>query len=196
MEYRYTPLEFETRDDGGGPVIEGYFAVFNAVTTLWPGATESIAPGAFDGSADGDVRALYNHNADCVLGRTTAGTLELRQDSHGLWGRIHVNREDAAAMDVYRRIQRGDVSGASFGFDIRDEEEEVRADGSIHWTIRKADPLWEVSPCTFPQYGQTDVSARSRRADEIHRRQLSAWKARMKEGLKNGTKGADASKED
>ena len=87
MEHRYIPLErMETRADENGELyLEGYFAVFNAVYELWPGATESIAPGAFDDSVSDDVRALYNHNIDIVLGRTSAGTMEIRQDSHGLF---------------------------------------------------------------------------------------------------------------
>lgn len=87
MEHRYLPMEnMTTREEGDDLYLEGYFAVFNGVYELWPGATESIAPGAFDDSVGDDVRALFNHNTDLVLGRTSAGTLELRQDAHGLWG--------------------------------------------------------------------------------------------------------------
>ena len=34
-----------TREEGDELYLEGYFAVFNGVYELWPGATESIAPG-------------------------------------------------------------------------------------------------------------------------------------------------------
>ncbi len=80
--------------------------MFNSIYELWAGATESIAPGAFDDSVSDDVRALYNHNTDIVLGRTSAGTMEIRQDSHGLWGRIRINRSDTDAMNAYARIAR------------------------------------------------------------------------------------------
>ena len=86
MEHRYIPFEkMETREEGEGLFLEGYFAVFNSIYELWAGATESIAPGAFDDSVSDDVRALYNHNTDIVLGRTSAGTMEIRvmgKDSH------------------------------------------------------------------------------------------------------------------
>ena len=96
MEHRFIPMDkMETREENGDLYLEGYFSVFNAIYDLWPGATESIAPGAFDESVTDDVRCLYNHNSDLVLGRTAARTLELRQDSRGLWGRVQINREEA-----------------------------------------------------------------------------------------------------
>lgn len=156
MEHRYIPMDrMEVREDGGDLYIEGYFAVFNSVYELWPGATESIAPGAFDDSVSDDVRALYNHNTDLVLGRTSAGTMEIKQDSRGLWGRIRINRDDSDAMNAYARIQRGDITGCSFGFDIADQETEYREDGTVHWTIKRVSPLYEISPCTFPAYQDT-----------------------------------------
>ena len=187
MEHRYIPLErMETRADENGELyLEGYFAVFNAVYELWPGATESIAPGAFDDSVSDDVRALYNHNIDIVLGRTSAGTMEIRQDSHGLWGRVKINRDDSDAMNAYARIQRGDITGCSFGFDIAAQETDYRDDGTVHWTITRVSPLYEISPCTFPAYADTSVTARRRDFDEIQRRRREKWKTDMLEKLKN-----------
>lgn len=187
MEHRYIPLErMETRADENGELyLEGYFAVFNAVYELWPGATESIAPGAFDDSVSDDVRALYNHNIDIVLGRTSAGTMEIRQDSHGLWGRVKINRDDSDAMNAYARIQRGDITGCSFGFDIAAQEADYRDDGTVHWTITRVSPLYEISPCTFPAYADTSVTARRRDFDEIQRRRREKWKTDMLEKLKN-----------
>ena len=151
MEHRYLPMEnMTTREEGDELYLEGYFAVFNGVYELWPGATESIAPGAFDDSVGDDVRALFNHNTDLVLGRTSAGTLELRQDAHGLWGRVKINREDTDAMNAYRRIARGDITGCSFGFDVAAQETDYRDDGTVHWTLTRISPLYEVSPCTSP----------------------------------------------
>ena len=147
MEHRYIPFEkMETREEGEGLFLEGYFAVFNSIYELWAGATESIAPGAFDDSVSDDVRALYNHNTDIVLGRTSAGTMEIRQDNHGLWGRIRINRSDTDAMNAYARIARGDITGCSFGFDIAAQETDYRDDGSVHWTITKVSPLYEIPP--------------------------------------------------
>jgi HK97 family phage prohead protease len=176
--------KMEAREDGGDLYIEGYFAVFNSVYELWPGATESIAPGAFDDSVSDDVRALYNHNTDLVLGRTSAGTMEIKQDSRGLWGRIRINRDDSDAMNAYARIRRGDITGCSFGFDIADQETEYREDGTVHWTIKRVSPLYEISPCTFPAYQDTTVSARKHDLEEVKRKRTKLWKRAMFEKLK------------
>lgn len=186
MEHRYIPMDkMETREENGDLYLEGYFAVFNAVYELWPGATESIAPGAFDESVSDDVRCLYNHNTDLVLGRTTARTLELQQDSRGLFGRVKINREDTEAMNAYARIQRGDITGCSFGFHIAEQETEYREDGTVHWTITKVKPLYEVSPCTFPAYEEASVSARRRDLDELKRKRSEVWKAKALARLTN-----------
>lgn len=198
MEHRYLPMDkMETREDDDGDLyLEGYFAVFNRNYEIFPGATESIAPGAFDGSIGDDIRALYNHNSDIVLGRTSSGTMEIRQDGHGLWGRVKINREDSDAMNAYRRIQRGDITGCSFGFDIEAQEADYRDDGTVHWTITKISPLYEISPCTFPAYTDTVVVARKRDLDEIRRKKIEARKIRLLAKLKgdkrDGTENPDA----
>lgn len=174
--------EFQTREDGGELTIEGYFAVFNSNYEIWEGASESIAPGAFDSSISGDIRALTNHDTTLVLGRTKANTLELKTDSHGLWGRVRINPNDSEAMNTYERVKRGDVDQCSIGFLIRSQETDFREDGSIHWTITDVE-LFEVSVCTFPAYEETSVSARRKDADEIRSRQLEAWKLQMKDRL-------------
>lgn len=185
MDHRYLNMEnVQTREDGEDIFIEGYFAVFNSTYELWPGATESIAPGAFDDSVNDDVRALYNHNTDIVLGRTSAGTMEIRQDSHGLWGRIRVNRNDGDAMNAYARIARKDITGCSFGFDIAAQETDYREDGTVHWTIKKVSPLYEISPCTFPAYQETVVSARKKDLEDIEAKKREVWRETMKRRLK------------
>ncbi len=82
-QIRTISSEFNTRDDGGNLSIEGYFAVFGSVYEIAPGLSESIAPGAFDNTLSGDIRALINHDTTLVLGRTKAGTLNLRTDNRG-----------------------------------------------------------------------------------------------------------------
>lgn len=180
--------EFKTREDGEEMVIEGYFAVFNSNYEMWEGASESIAPGAFTSSIGGDIRGLTNHDTTLVLGRTKAHTLELKEDTHGLWGRITINPKDSDAVNTYERVKRGDVDQCSIGFMIRSEETDFRDDGSIHWTITDVE-LFEVSVCTFPAYEETGVSARHRAADELKKRASEAWKLQMKERLsKKSTK--------
>ena len=178
---------FKTRDDDGNPIIEGYFAVFNTQTELWEGAFEQIAPTAFDNSISGDVRALINHETTLVIGRTTNGTLELKVDSRGLWGRIRINPKDSDAMNIHARVERGDVNQCSFGFYPVREETELLSDGSIKWTLTEVE-LFEVSCCTFPAYKETSIQARQRDAAAIQERKLDAWKLRMKERFNKSTK--------
>ena len=178
--------EFTTREDSGDMIIEGYFAVFNSNYEMWDGASESIAPGAFDSSIGGDIRALTNHDTTLVLGRTKVSTLELKTDSHGLWGRIRVNPKDSDAVNTYQRVNRGDVDQCSIGFQILSEETDFRADGSVHWTITDVE-LFEVSVCTFPAYEETSVSARHRDAEELKKRATEAWRLRMKDRLTKKT---------
>lgn len=182
-QVRAIPSAFTTREDGGAAIIEGYFAVFNSNYEIAPGMTESIAPGAFSSSISGDIRALVNHDSTLVLGRTKAHTLELREDEHGLWGRVTVNPNDRDAMNLYERVKRGDVDGCSFGFELKSQDTDIREDGSVHWTIKDL-TLYEVSCCTFPAYEATNISARTRERDDIRSRELEAWRTSMKERIK------------
>lgn len=181
---RTIQTELQTREEESEPIIEGYFAVFNSDYDMGWDMHESIMPGAFSNTISDDVRALINHNSTLVLGRTTAHTLELREDSHGLWGRIRINTKDTDAMNLYERVRRGDVNQCSFGFDIISEETEFRDDDSVHFRITEV-KLYEVSPCTFPAYEETSVSARNREThEELLKRSINARKQRMLKKLK------------
>ncbi len=178
--------EFRAAESDGKKYIEGYFSVFGGVYELWPGATESIDPHAFDEALGDDIRALIDHETRLVLGRNKAGTLELRIDSHGLWGKIEINESDTDALNLYARVQRGDVSQCSFGFDILSEETDISDNGKVHWTIKKV-KLYEVSCVTFPAYQDTSISARKSQYDQIKKRQMDAWRTTMKARIKHGT---------
>ena len=184
---RSIPMKFETRDAEDGKHISGYFSVFNTTYNIAPGLSESIASGAFTRTLteQPDVRALINHDTTLVLGRTKAGTLTLSEDDHGLFGDILINPKDQDAMNAWERVNRGDVDQCSFGFEIVSEETDFRENGDVHWTIKDVN-LFEVSVCTFPAYEETNVTARSRDAEEIRKKQLEAWKIRMKEELNHG----------
>ena len=179
---RSLPTQFRAAEDNREKYIEGYFATFGGVYELWPGATESIDPHAFDGALADDIRALIDHETRLVLGRNKAGTLELKVDERGLWGKVKVNQSDSDAMNLYARVERGDVDQCSFGFDILEEETEWRDDGSIHWTIKKV-KLYEVSAVTFAAYEDTSIAARKKDYDQIKSRQLQAWRTKTKERI-------------
>ena len=182
-QLRAAASQFTTREDGDDLVIEGYFAVFNSTYNIFPGASESIAPGAFKNTLGNDIRALINHDTTLVIGRNKAGTLELREDSHGLWGRVLINPNDQDAMNIYNRVKRGDVDQCSIGFNIVSEETEFREDGSVHWEIHEID-LWEVSVCTFPAYEETSVAAMKKDLETVMARETQKWREEMRARLK------------
>lgn len=174
-----------TRDveDTEEKVIEGYFAVFNSETELWPGAYEEIDSAAFNNTLNNDIRALINHDTGLVLGRNKSGTLELKIDDTGLWGKIRINENDTDAMNLFERVKRGDVDQCSFGFNILSEETDFRDDGTVKWSIKEAD-LHEVSVVTFPAYEETGVQARHNQLEQYRQKMLSQKKEELKRRLK------------
>jgi HK97 family phage prohead protease len=178
-----TELQTRAEPDSQDMYIEGYFAVFNRQTELWPGAYEEVAPGAFDETLGNDIRALINHDTTLVLGRNKAGTLELKTDSYGLWGRVKINLNDTDAVNLYERVKRGDVDQCSFGFNIIEEETEWREDGTVKWRLTKVD-LHEVSICTFPAYEETGVQARKAEVEQHRQRLLEAKKNKLRERMR------------
>lgn len=157
-----SPVEY--RKDDETPKLGGYAAVFGSVTEIAGLFREQIAPGAFTEAVDrDDVRALFNHDANFVLGRTKAGTLRLSEDKKGL--RYDVDPPDTQwARDLMVSVQRGDVSQSSFAFEVTEESWEYGERGEMPTrTITKA-RLYDVSPVTYPAYEATSVSARSMEA--------------------------------
>jgi hypothetical protein len=147
------------RVDAATGMIEGYAAVFNQPSEDLGGFVEDIRKGAFAKTIkEADVRALFNHDPNYVLGRNKADTLSLAEDNHGLQFRVKPP-ETAWAKDLQETIRRGDVDQASFGFStIKDEWDQ--ASNPAHRTLVEV-RLYDVSVVTFPAYPQTSVSARS-----------------------------------
>ena len=144
-------------------VIEGYFIVFDTDTEIFKGYYERIDKHALDNTISGDIRCLLNHDSNYVLGRTTSRTLALSLDAHGLYGKVVINPKDADAVNAYERVKRGDVSQASFMFEILQREITDTSDGVLE-TIKDL-KLYEISIVTFPAYETTSVQARS---EEVH----------------------------
>jgi HK97 family phage prohead protease len=166
------------RVDGDPRTLQGYAAVFNQRTEIMGLFEERIAPGAFAAAIGrDDVRALFNHDPNYVLGRTSAGTLRLSEDARGLAYSIDPP-DTQAGRDVSALIARGDVQGSSFSFEI--EEESWDRSGALPLrTIMRA-KLHDVGPVTFPAYEQTTVSARcisegAHRGAETLSRERSRW---------------------
>lgn len=193
-EHRVIKIEpFQTREENGKRYLDGYFSVFNQPYEVVPGWIEEIAPGAFSRTLreNKDVKVLWNHNSDFVLGSTENRTAYLSEDERGLHGPVEINEEDQDARNVYARVKRGDVRGCSFGFDIRSMEEIWDDDGTYRTKLTDVE-LYEVSPCTFPAYSQTSIQARAREELEAARQKLNAarkeknkvWRDAMRRRLK------------
>ncbi len=159
MEIRTIQSEFRVENKEGKAQISGYAAVFNELSDDLGGFREKIQPGAFsEAVVNDDVRALWNHDSNYVLGRNKAGTLKLSEDERGL--HYVVDLPDTQwAKDLSESIKRGDVTQSSFGF-IVDSDEWAKQDGETVRTLTKV-TLFDVSPVTYPAYPQTSTSARS-----------------------------------
>ena len=179
----YRTAQFKTREETetGDLILGGYFVKFDEVTELWPGYFEVIKrEGVEKAIQNADIRALFNHDDSLVLGRTGNGTVTLGVDEIGLFGDIIINKEDPQAIGAYARVQRGDVVGCSFGFIPIKIDTEERADGSYLDTILELE-IFEVSPCTFPAYPQTEIAARQKDFESQQRANREALDKRKKE---------------
>lgn len=152
------------RAEGEPPKIVGHAAVFNSLSEDMGGWKEQIMPGAFAGVLGDDVRALWNHDPNHVLGRTRNKTLSLAEDAKGLL--IENTPPDTQmARDLLLLIERGDVSQMSFSFNVAAGGSQwAEEGGTVVRTILKFARLWDVSPVTFPAYPETDVAVRELRA--------------------------------
>lgn len=171
MNKEFRKLNVELRADGDEkPKIVGHAAVFDTPAEIW-GFEEVIRKGAFtDAIKKDDVRALWNHDPNFVLGRTKSGTLRLEEDDIGL--KIENDPPETQwAKDLMVSMQRGDVDQMSFGFIVDEEKWSKRDGGPDLREILKA-RLFDVSPVTFPAYEETDVSVALRNAPEEVRTRL------------------------
>ena len=173
-------MRSDAPDEGDAPQLKCRFATFVGEYDMGYDCYERIDPHAFDDTIGDDIRILFNHDTGFVLARTAANTAALSIVPEGVDGVVDINSEDRAAMDVYARVKRGDITGCSIGFDILSERCERREDGSALFTIEKI-KLYECSVCTFPAYRDTSAAVRS--TDPGAR--IRAFKYRMKERIAN-----------
>ncbi len=182
----YLTTQFETREETEEQklIIEGYFIKYDVETEIWNGYFEKIERNAVEQAIrNADVRVLFNHDTSLVLGRTGNGTAKLRSDDIGLFAVVEINPNDPAAVGIYERIKRGDITGCSFGFYINSQEETLRSDGSYLSVITEME-LLEISPCTFPAYPQTEIAARANDFERFKKRSFEQKKQALKERLK------------
>ena len=187
------PVTVETREDGT-TTISGYAAVYHRSEDagtqyqLMDSYYERIKPGAFDRALaeKQDVRALFNHDANHVLGRTTSGTCRLSCDSVGLRYEVDLPNTQVA-RDLAESVRRGDVSGSSFAFSVDKEGQPIERakDGMTYRNIVDAD-LFDVSVVTYPAYESATSGIRSAEnvqeateALEVWQREQDAVKVRL-----------------
>lgn len=146
------------------PMISGYASVFNSKTSIGDYFEEVIAPGAFARSlAENDVRALFNHNWDKVLGRTKSGTLRLMEDERGLKFEVELPNT-TAARDLVESMERKDIDQCSFGFIATEEDWNYSVEPALR-TVIEAD-LFEISVVSIPAYDDTEAAlVRSKEID-------------------------------
>ena len=162
LESRSFPFEITEvrKSEDGVTRIGGYAAVFNKLSGDLGGFREKIDPGFFSNVLGDDVRALFNHDDNMVLGRTKNDTLTLKEDSKGL--NVEITPPDTTyARDLLTLIDRGDVDQMSFQWVTAVDEWDESDPSKIVRTLKKAQSLWDVSPVTFPAYPQTKAGIRS-----------------------------------
>jgi len=156
-------VEVRKREDGTA-TIRGLAAVYDSLSENLGGFRETVSPGAFDETDMSDVRGLFNHDSNFVLGRTVSKTVRLKVTSRGLEYEIDLPDTQTIRDLVLSPIERGDVDQSSFGFIIGRGNDSWNEDdeGRLVRTIHRINELFDVSPVTFPAYRDTHVGARSR----------------------------------
>lgn len=155
----HADLRLEQRAGEKSRKLVGYAAVFDSETVIAGMFREQVAKGAFRKTIAGDdIRALVDHDQSQVLGRTRSGTLRLLEDDIGL--RVEIDPPDTqVARDLLHLIERGDVSGMSFGFVVRGEDWQHDVDPPLR-TLTDVQ-LLDVSVVTYPAYPEAGVALRS-----------------------------------
>lgn len=184
LETRTLTRPVEVRADGEGRKVGGYAVVYGAQADIGDCFREVFAPGAFALAVREDVVALFGHDRNRVLGRTSSGTLKLTDDKTGVAFEI-VLPDTSDGRDLAALVERGDVRGASFGFIAVKETWDETGDIPTR-TIHEA-KLREISPTAFPAYDDTTVALRSldaaRKERRAHNFNHAAARLRLKASL-------------
>lgn len=197
-EVRFAGADLRAAKSNGAMVITGRPAVYNSLSQQLPptGFKEVLLPGCFDESlTDPEIYCAWNHDDSQILGRVSAGTLEVDSDRTGLTMRCTLPNSPLG-QNVYESIRRGDVSKMSFGMYVLQDSWDIASDNSGQTferrSISKAE-LFECSPVTSPAYTASSVSARALFPDgqptsrvervevsvEVDERSLALAKARL-----------------
>ncbi|MFP3420648.1 HK97 family phage prohead protease [Bacillus sp. SIMBA_154] len=172
----------ESGEEAAPSKIVGYGAVFDSPADIAGCFTEIISPGTFKKALDSnsDVRALFNHNWDCVLGRVKSGTLMLEEDERGL--RFEVTPPETIWVeDLKKSMKRGDIDQCSFGFIVTKDEWDYEAEPAVR-TIKEVE-LYEISVVSLPAYEDTEAAVRS--GDILKRAKEEREQSKKKQAIVN-----------
>ena len=159
FERRTASEGVELREEGETLTAFGYASVFDQMSQNLGGFLERVAPGTFRSTLkQADVRALFNHEPDHLLGRSGAGTLRMEEDDKGLRYEIDLPAT-TLGHDVAALLRRGGISGSSFGFRTIADEWGETEDGYPLRTLTEV-ALRDVGPCSFPAYEASEASLR------------------------------------
>lgn len=177
-------------DESTEPAIDGYASVFDSWSEELGGNQpfrERVVKGAFEETIQNDdIRALFNHDPNYVLGRNKAGTLTLEEDDKGLHVRI-TPPDTQWAKDLLVSIKRGDITQMSFGFTVILDRWNYEDNTDVRELLKVK--LYDVSPVTFPAYTQTECGIRSAyhnhqkevvKAKELAKQKLDLRKQKLK----------------
>lgn len=139
--------------------VRGYAAVFDSLSEDLGGFREKINRNAFDNVLDNDVVAVFNHDMNMILGRTTSGTLKLSVDERGLLTEIDMPNT-TLGNDLVELVERGDISKMSFGFFV-DRDAWIESENDFVREVKEVKKLIDVSLVTKPAYNDTSAAVRS-----------------------------------
>ena len=150
--------------DGGGSTLRGYAARFNSAYEMWHRDMgtfyEEVGRDAFKNADLTDVRVLFNHDPNQILGRTKSGTARVGVDENGLWYEVDLPQSAEAVREA---VSRGDITQSSWGFSLRESGDkwEIRTGGKKHRLLTDVETVYDASPVTFPANPDTTVAKRS-----------------------------------
>ena len=169
LEQRSYCFEVRAEETERGKVITGRPIVYNSRTDIGF-FDEIIESGALDNADLTDVRFLVNHDLSRIpLARSRRNngnsTMLLTVDADGMGIRVDLDTENnTEARALYSAVERGDISGMSFMFGVRDEEWDNLESEHPTRRIKAISTVVEVSAVTFPAYNSTTINARSKEA--------------------------------
>lgn len=156
-------VELRAKADGKADRLFGYALRFNSEYPMWDKNIgefyERVDAGALKNADMSDVRILFNHDPNQILGRTKSGTARVGVDNEGLWYEVDLPE---SAIALREAVQRGDIDQSSWGFFLREKGDKVELrDGKLYRTLMDIEKVLDASPVTFPANPDTSVAKRS-----------------------------------